>query len=202
MITDQVNERIILVNRAHRIVWQYGMIGVSGSGANQLNNPNSAELLDDGNILIADENNNRAIEVDTDRQVLRTFTAQGTVSGVAFASRLPSGNTLLTDSNNSRIVEVDPHDMVVWQYVTNLEAGSNPNPLLTRAIRLHNGNTLISDQVNNRVIEVNAAKQIVFEQGALNMPGNGFDRLNGPYDAKARGDFTGLTPPLEFDGEE
>jgi hypothetical protein len=29
-----------------------------------------------------------------------------------------------------------------------------------------------------------------------NVGGNGFNRLNGPYDAKQIGDFTGLTPPL------
>jgi hypothetical protein len=43
----------------HEIVWQYGMTGITGTGPNQLNNPNSAELLANGHILIADENNNR-----------------------------------------------------------------------------------------------------------------------------------------------
>lgn len=198
MITDQANERIIVVNLAHEIVWQYGQTGVTGTGANQLNNPNSAELLDNDHILIADENNNRAIEVTTDHEVVGTFTAGGTASGVAFASRLANGNTLLTDSNNNRAVEVGPHDAVVWQYVTNLDPGSNSNPLPTRAIRLHNGNTLISDQFNERVIEVTPEMQIVFQQGALNVPGSGFNRLNGPYDAKVIGDFTGLTPPFDF----
>src|SRR5580700_8366693 len=97
------------------IVWQYGVTGKIGSGFNHLNNPNSAELLDNGHILIADENNNRAIEVDRDHRIIHTFTAGGTVSGVAFASRLPNGNTLITDSNNSRIVEVDSGDKVAWQ---------------------------------------------------------------------------------------
>jgi hypothetical protein len=200
MITDQANQRIIVVNLAHQIVWQYGTTGVSGSGENQLNNPNSAELLENGNILISDENNNRAIEVDADHHVLRQLTAGGTVSGVAFASRLPSGNTLLTDSNNNRIVEVNPQDAVVWEYFTNVQSG-NANPLPTRAVRLRNGNTLISDQFNDRVIEVNVQKQIVFQQGALNVPGSGFNRLNGPYDAKAIGDYTGMTPPLDFGDE-
>ncbi|GAC1544693.1 MAG: hypothetical protein NVS2B17_26140 [Candidatus Velthaea sp.] len=30
----------------------------------------------------------------------------------------------------------------------------------------------------------------------LNVIGNGFDQLNGPYDAKVVGDYTGLTPPF------
>jgi hypothetical protein len=86
----------------------------------------------------------------------------------------------------------------VWQYFTNDPAG-NPAPLPTRALRLRNGDTLISDQFNDRVIEINGAGTIVFQQGALNAPGNGFNQLNGPYDAKVIGDFTGMTPPFDFD---
>jgi hypothetical protein len=199
MITDQANQRVIVVDRSRRVVWQYGTSGVSGNGPNQLNDPNSAELLENGNILIADENNNRAIEVTTDFQIVRQFTASGTLNGVAFASRLGNGNTLITDANNNRVVEVNPSDVVVWEYSTNTLPGSNPNPAPTRAVRLRNGNTLISDQFNHRVIEVSPDKQIVFQQGQLNMPGNGANQLNGPYDAKKIGDFTGLTPPIDLE---
>jgi hypothetical protein len=202
MITDQANERVIVVNLfTKKVDWQYGMTGVSGEGPNQLNNPNSAELLENGHILIADENNNRVIEVGVDRQIVQTFSGGGTVSGAAFASRLADGNTLITDSNNNRIIEVDSHDTIVWSYVTNSQPGSNPNPLPTRAVRLQNGDTLISDQFNNRVIEVTRAGNIVFQQGALNVSGSGFNQLNGPYDAKDVGDYTGLSPPFDFDGD-
>jgi hypothetical protein len=200
LITDQANERIIVVDLFTKsIVWQYGKTGVMGSGANELNNPNSAEVLENGHILIADENNNRVLEVTSGHAIVHQFTADGTISGAAFASRLRNGHTLITDSNNNRIVEVDRHDQIVWKYQTNTLPGSNKNPLPTRAVRLRNGNTLISDQFNNRVIEVNKDGRIVFQQGVLNVAGVGFDQLNGPYDAKVIGDFTGLTPPLDFD---
>lgn len=198
LITDQGNQRVILVNMKKRIEWQYGTTGVSGSGPNQLNNPNSAEVLDNGDVLIADENNNRVIEITTGGQLVQTFTAHGTVSGAAFASRLSDGDTLITDSNNNRIVEVDNGDNVVWQYFTNTGAGSNPAPLPTRAVRLRNGDTLISDQFNDRVFEITPSGKIVFQQGTINGPGNDFNQLNGPYDAKEIGDFTGLTPPFGF----
>jgi hypothetical protein len=196
LITDQANERVIEVDLGKRIVWQYGTTGVTGTGPNELNNPNSAELLSNGHILIADENNNRAIEVTRDHKIVATFTAGSTVSGAAFASRLPNGDTLVTDSNNNRVVEVDRADHIVWQYPTNTDPGSNPNPLPTRAVRLANGDTLISDQFNDRVIEVSTAKAIVFQIGTLNQAGIGGGLLNGPYDAKAIGDYTGLTPPF------
>ncbi|HXD83155.1 MAG TPA: hypothetical protein VN599_01875 [Rudaea sp.] len=203
MITDQANQRVIAVDRKKQIIWQYGTTGISGNGPDQLNNPNSQQFLDNGNVLIADENNNRVIEVKTDGTLVAQFTAGGTISGAAFASRLPGGDTLITDSNNSRIVEVDANDAVVWQYMTNTDAGSNASPLPTRAVRLRNGDTLISDQFNQRVIEVTPAGQIVFTQGELNTPGDGFDRLNGPYDAKDINDFTGLTAPKNLgEGEQ
>src|SRR5712692_4649842 len=202
LITDQGNERIIEVRPAdNAIVWQYGENGVIGIGPNQLNNPNAAELLANGNILICDENNNRAIEVThtTPSEIVATFTARGTVSGVAFASRLPNGNTLLTDSNNSRIVEVDPKDRPVWEYFTNTRPGSNPSPLPTRAVRLANGNTLISDQFNDQVIEVNRSKVIVASYGMINDPGYSPStaiQMNAPYSAYVIGDYTGVTPPF------
>jgi hypothetical protein len=212
LITDQGNERVIQVKPAKNgvggtIVWQYGD-GTINNGPNQLSNPNSAELLPNGHVLIADENNNRAIEVVPNRKtgvggsIVDTFSGvvNGvTLSGIAFASRLPNGHTLLTDSNNQRIVEVDRHHHFVWQYLTNTQTGTNANPLPTRAVRLRNGDTLISDQFNDRVIEVTHEGHIVRQFGELNDPGYGttstMQDLGAPYDAKVIGDYTGLTPP-------
>ncbi|TFW28108.1 hypothetical protein [Massilia horti] len=193
LITDQGNQRVIIVDRDRRLVFQYGTTGAKGNGPNQLNTPNSAQLLDNGNILIADKGNNRAIEVTLENTIVKQFTAGGTLNGVAFASRLPNGDTLVTDSNNNRVVELNPNDQIVWEYVTNMQPGSNPKPLPTRAVRLTNGDTLISDQFNQRVIQVTQAKQIVFQQGQLNVAGSGLNQLNGPHDAKKIGDYTGLT---------
>ena len=203
LITDQGNQRVILVNLfTKKIEWQYGTTGVVGMGPNQLNSPNSAEVLENGHILIADELNNRVIEITPAGAIVKTFTIGGALNTAAFASRLANGHTLITDSGNNRIVEVDSTDHIVWQYVTNTGANSNANPNPTRGVRLRNGNTLISDQFNNRVIEVTPAGHIVFQQGKTNVMGNGFNRLNGPYDAKQIGDYTGLTPPFDFDGDQ
>jgi len=131
LITDQANERIIEVDVAtNGIVWQYGTTGVSGNGPNQLNNPNCAELLANGNILICDENNNRALEVTRAGDIVWQYGSgdpniNDPVSGVAFASRLKNGHTLITDSNHSRIVEIDRDSNVVWEYFTCHGAGCN-----------------------------------------------------------------------------
>jgi outer membrane protein assembly factor BamB len=209
LITDQANQRVIEVARNKSIVWQYGETGAAGCCSdNVLDSPNSAELLENGHVLIADENNGRAIEVNRDHHIVATFTAGGTLGAVAFASRLENGNTLLTDAGNARAVEVDDHDNVVWQCATNGDSASNPDPQPSRAIRLANGDTIISDQYNNRVFVVDHHMpcNIVSSYGLPLDGGNntGFgasnanEGLNGPYDAKVLGDFTGLTPPHGF----
>jgi len=218
LITDQANERVIEVDVATKgIVWQYGTTGVAGNGPNQLNNPNCAELLENGHILICDENNNRALEVVRKLPLGGEIVWQygsgdpnnnEPVSGVAFASRLKNGHTLITDSNHSRIVEINANKNVVWEYFTCQGSGCNlprgTGPLPTRAVRLRHGHTLISDQYNHRVIEVNHAKQIVRTFGKLgdlsyNTETVADGGLNSPYDAKRIHDFTGLTPPFDDD---
>jgi hypothetical protein len=203
LITDQGNARIIEVTPQKTIAWQYGPI--LADGGTLLSNPNSAERLDGGHTLIADENNNRVIEVDDAGTIVWQYSQTpdaGALNGVAFASRLPNGNTLITDSNNNRIVEVTAQGNVAWVYYTASRSTSstaaavgNAAPLPTRAVRLASGNTLISDQFNHQVIEVDATGHVVFSYGQLNVAGNGAGQLNGPYDAKRIGDFTGLTPP-------
>jgi len=209
LITDQANNRIIEVNLAKKIVWQYP--GSNTNAADQLSGPNSAELLENGHILISDQSNDRAIEVTRKDQIVATFSAGGTVGAVAFASRLENGDTLLTDAGNSRAVEVDTNDVVVWQYVTDTDPLSVPAPAPTRAIRLKDGDTLISDQFNNRVISVDPDGTIEAAYGLPLMGGDpignnvGYDLhttqkgLYSPYDAKVIGDYTGLTPPFDFD---
>jgi hypothetical protein len=198
LITDQGNQRVIEVTLERKIAWQYGQTGVSGDGPDQLNSPNSAEVLANGHVLIADESNNRVIEVDRQHNIVWSYGCATCtqLNGAAFASRLPSGDTLITDSNNNRILEVDSSGNVVWTYNTNTQSGSISAPLPSRAVRLRNGNTLISNQYDMQVIEIDPNQNIVFSQGEIAVAGNGFDLLNGPYDAKVIGDYTGLTPPF------
>lgn len=198
LITDQGNARVIEVNLAKQIVWQYGQTGVTGDGPDQLNNPNSAELLGNGHILIADENNNRVIEVTRSKQIVWSYGCLtcSELNTAAFASRLPDGTTLITDGGNNRIIDVDSSGNVVWTYYTNTRSGSVSNPAPSRALMLRNGDVLISDQNNMQVIAIDSNQNIVWSQGQIAVAGTGFDMLNGPYDAKVIGDYTGITPPF------
>ena len=200
------------MNLRKQITRQYP--GPNTNASDQLNRPNSAELLENGHILISDENNNRAIEGTREDQIVKTFTAGGTVSILAFYSRLDNGDTLLTDSGNALIMEVNSNAVPVWQYVINTNPPSVTAPLPTRAVRLNDDDTLISDQFNNQVIRVDSKGAIVATYGlALSGGGSignnvGYDLrttqkgLYSPYDAKVLGDYTGLTPPVDFDGDK
>ena len=209
LITDQANNRIIEVNLRKHIVWQYP--GSNTNPDDQLNGPNSAELLENGHILIADQGNSRALEVTRDDQIVQTLTAGGSLNILAFASRLSNGHTLLTDAGNARIVEVDANDVPVWHYQIDTNSPSVAAPLPTRAVRLRNGDTLISDQFNNQVIRVDSGGNLLATYGLPlaggdtigNNVGYGLHTtqqgLYSPYDAKVVGDYTGLTPPFDFD---
>ena len=201
MIVDQANNRVIEVGRFSReVVWSYG----PSSGPGALNNPNSAELLSNGHVLIADENNNRVIEITRSGHIVWQYgsgnpSVTTPLQFAAFASRLPNGDTLITDSGHSRVVEVTDDKRVVSQYFTNRGANSSASPLPTNAVRLENGDTSIADQFNHRAIIIDRHGQLIEQTGETNVPGTGFDQLDGPYTAFVIDDYTGQTePPDEF----
>src|SRR5260370_30932235 len=101
LITDQGNGRIIEVRIPDKqIVWEY----------DGLNNPNAAELLHNGNVLISDENDNVAIEVThvygSPSSVVHTYRQAGGTAfcGPAFATRPPNRPTPLTASNKRHLL--------------------------------------------------------------------------------------------------
>ena len=76
-----VDNRVIFVNKTGQIVWEYGVFGLSGSGANQLNTPVQATYIPPkydrcnscnkmcycvfpGTVLITDQGNNKIIAVN------------------------------------------------------------------------------------------------------------------------------------------
>lgn len=64
------DNRVMLINQSGKIVWQYGQAGVTGSGYNQLNTPVQNTYLPGGDILIADQGNQRVIEVNRAKQIV------------------------------------------------------------------------------------------------------------------------------------
>ena len=170
------DNRVILVNRHGKIVWQYGQAGVSGFGFNQLTVPVFATLLPNHNVLITDQSNERVIEVTHDHHIVWQYGTNG-VSGSGpdqlnnpnSSEFLENGNILIGDENNNLVIEVNRAKQIVFEYT-----GPANKPLsgVAFASRLDNGDTLITDSNNSRILEINRKKEIVFRYITNEQPGS------------------------------
>ena len=164
-----IDNRVILVNKHGQIIWQYGQFGLSGTGFDLLDVPVQATFVPfkkckksggilDGTILITDQANNRIIEVNEAKQIIRTYTAGGTLSSPNSAQKLCNKNILIADEGNNRAIEVNKLDQIIATYTANGTLGA-----CAFASRLCNGNTLLTDAGNNRIVEVNVADHIIWQ---------------------------------------
>jgi hypothetical protein len=170
------DNRVILVDQAGDIVWQYGKAGVTGSGFDQLNTPVQNTYLPNGDILITDQGNQRVIEVNRAHQIVWQYGKTG-AAGSGFnrlnnpnsAELLANGHILIADENNNRVIEVTRSKEIAWRY------GSPKGTVLSGAAfasRLSNGDTLITDSNNNRVLIVTEDKEVVFSYATNTRPGS------------------------------
>jgi hypothetical protein len=161
------DNRVIVVNHAGDIIWQYGQAGVTGSGPNELNVPVFAIQLPNHNILITDQGNNRIIEVDkTTKDIVWSYgptSGPGALNNPNSAELLKNGDVLIADENNNRAIEVDHSGKIVWQYGSGDPSVTTPVQTVAFASRLPNGDTLITDSGHSRIVEVNRKKHVVFE---------------------------------------
>jgi hypothetical protein len=158
-----------------------------------------------GNYLIADQFNNRVIEVNRKGDVVWQFGlgpadfSQASIIGCNDAQRVgsltlmagtgtPAGQPEAPDCTSSsgcpdnRVLLVDSKGHVVWQYGQFGVAGFDKDQLNTPVQNtwLPSGHVLITDQANERIIEVNRAKEIVWQYGTNGVTGNGPEQLNNP----------------------
>lgn len=84
-----------------------------------LNRQHNPHRLDADTILIADSENDRVVEIDTDTEKIQWLYDGPIDRGLQWprdADRLPNGNTLITDSRNFRVLEVNSEGTVVWRH--------------------------------------------------------------------------------------
>jgi len=166
-----------------------------------------------GNILIADQFNNRVLEVDPEtNEIIWSFgdgsSTAGPTSVVApndiqrvgklslvAGTGAPAGSELTCPNGcpDNRVMLINESGEIVWQYGQAGVTGSGFNELNTpvQNTYLPNGNILITDQGNARVIEVTPLLQIVWQQGMTGVAGAQFNQLNSPNSAEllANGDI-------------
>ena len=159
-----------------------------------------------GNILIADQFNNRVLEVDPQtNEIIWSFgdgsSTAGPTSVVApndfqrvgalnliAGTGAPPGSepTCPSGCPDNRVMLIKNNGKIVWQYGQAGVTGSGYNQLNTpvQNTYLPGGDVLITDQGNQRVIEVTPAKQIVWQQGMTGVAGANFNQLNNPNSAE------------------
>lgn len=170
LITDQFNNRVIEIDPAGNIVWQFGH-GPGDIAASAIVGTNDAERV--GNLTLmsgtgipagATKNckagcaDNRVLLVDQRGNIVWQYGKFGVTGAGADQLNTPVQNTyltlpdgeahvLITDQGNNRIIEVRLSDKgIVWEY----DGLNSPNA----AELLANGNVLISDENNNQALEV------------------------------------------------
>jgi hypothetical protein len=145
-----------------------------------------------GNVLIADQYNNRIIEVTRAGDIVWSFGDGSSVPGPSSivgpndAERLPNGQTLMAGTgapqgaeptcsgnagcvDNRVLIVDDSSGAIVWQYGTAGVTGNGPNQLSGPAtavlVPTSGGNdVLITDQGNQRILEVSqATKKTVWQ---------------------------------------
>ena len=186
------DNRVMLVDRAGLIVWQYGQFGVTGAGPDQLNTPVQNTWLPDGHVLITDQANQRVIEVDQAKQLLWQYGTTGVagngpeqLNNPNCAELLKNGHILICDENNNRAIEVTPAGQVVWQYGSGDPNINDPVSGVAFASRLKNGHTLITDANHARIVEIDRNMKVVWEYFTNTDPNSNPRGGTGPLPTRA-----------------
>jgi len=116
IIADSNNNRVLEVDSAGGIVWEY-----DPSGGDGLSWPRDADVLDNGNVLIADSWNGRVVEVNESGDEVWEYSISviGTMSQPYEADQLDNGNMLIScpGMGSGTIYEVNySPQTVVWSF--------------------------------------------------------------------------------------
>lgn len=120
---DEFHETIDRIDIASgKVVWQYGRYGRPGSGAGQLHTPDDAYPLANGDIMVADIENCRILEIAPDKSIARQWGRTGDCrhrAGITFArpngdTPLPDGGLLITEIGGSRVVRLAADGHVIF----------------------------------------------------------------------------------------
>lgn len=172
--THQVIDRIDIATG--RITWQYGTYGRPGAGKGQLHTPDDAYPLANGDIVVADINNCRVIEIAPDKSIARQWGVTGVCrhrSGVTFNhpngdTPLPDGGILITEIGGSRVVRLTAAGKVVFDIHVPVVYPSDAQ--LDR-----NGNVVVADYCAlGQVVSVTPTGKLVWRYAPTSGPG----RLN------------------------
>jgi hypothetical protein len=172
----EVVDRIDLTTR--RIVWQYGRYGVAGRGPGEMHTPDDAYPLANGDVIVADIDNCRVIEISASKRIVRQWGRTGvcvdhapqTYGRPNGDTPLPDGGLLITEITGSRVVRLDAAGHVVFDIHV-------PATYPSDAHLDAQGNVVVADYSSpGAVLRVSPTGHLLWRFG----PGTGFGRLDHP----------------------
>jgi outer membrane protein assembly factor BamB len=174
--THEVIDRIDIATG--KITWQYGHYNRAGSGAGFLHTPDDAYPLANGDIVVADIENCRVIEISPTKQIVHQWgtTRDCVVGAPATYGRpngdtpLPDGGILITEITGSRVVRLAADGHVVFDIHVPVHYPSD-------AQLNSDGNVVVADYNNpGAVVIVSPAGKLLWRYG----PTSGAGRLDHP----------------------
>jgi outer membrane protein assembly factor BamB len=169
--SHQVIDRIDIATG--KIVWQYGHYDRAGSGAGFLHTPDDAYPLANGDIVVADIENCRVMEISPAKQVVHQWgrTRACAVGAPATYGRpngdtpLPDGGILITEIAGSRVVRLAADGHVIFDIHVPVRYPSDAQ--LDSA-----GNVIVADYASpGAVVRVSPTGTLLWRYGPSSGPG-------------------------------
>ena len=169
-----------------KVIWSYGHLGIKGSAPGYLNTPDDAYGLANGDILVADINNCRVIEISPAKRIIGQWGRTGvcvTHAPVTYGAPngdtpLPDGGLLVTQIHGARVERLSPTGQVVWDI--HVPIGYPSDAQLDDS-----GNVVVAGFTDpGAVVSVTPAGALVWRYAPTSGPG----RLNHPSLATPLGD--------------
>ncbi len=177
LATEETDQVVSLLGvRSQRILWRYGTPGVPGSGPNQVDNPDDAMMLPNGDVLVADIKNCSVLLIAPGAHVpMRRFGTQNTAClhapPLRFGSPngafpLTNGNYLITEINGDWVDEMTLSGRILWStHPPGVVYPSDTNEVSP-------GVYLTVDYSKpGQIVEFNKAGQLLWRYGPTSGPG-------------------------------
>ncbi len=157
---------VVIIDYATRkIVWQFGNYK-PGSGLNELNSPDDAYLLPDGNVTVADIENCRVLVIAPDKHIVRQFgKSNQCLSQPNYLNRpngatpLPNGNLLITEIRARKVSEVKEDGSEVYGFHTPAFYPSDAQPT-------KRGTIIVADYVpDGAIYELDRTGKVLWQYG-------------------------------------
>jgi YD repeat-containing protein len=143
--------------------------GIVGSGNGQFDEPTGLTIDSQGDVLVADEGNDRVQTLSSTGTYISQFGTKGSGSGQLSEPTdvaISEGEVYVVDHGNNRVEEFSPSGAYLSEFGT---AGAGPGQFkepVSIAVNQNNGNLYISDSGHYRIEEFTPAGKFLTEFGA------------------------------------